>query len=142
MPAVKLAKTDSEIRACFPVMRELRTHLLEADFVARINRQQQGGYQLAYVDDGGAVRAVAGFRLMENLASGRLLYVDDLVTLEPERSKGWGGILLDWLIEHARAHDCDTLELDSGVQRFGAHRFYLRKRMDIVSHHFRISLRG
>lgn len=142
MPEVKVADTDAEIRACFAVMRELRTHLREEDFVARIRRQQQGGYRLAYIDEGNAVRAVSGFRLLENLASGRVLYVDDLVTLGAERSKGWGAILLDWLIGHARANDCDTLELDSGVQRFGAHRFYLRQRMDIVSHHFRIHLRG
>jgi hypothetical protein len=31
--------------------------------------------------------------------------------------------------------------LDSGVQRFGAHRFYLRRRMNITSHHFAIDLR-
>jgi hypothetical protein len=31
--------------------------------------------------------------------------------------------------------------LDSGVQRFGAHRFYLRRRMDITSHHFALDLR-
>lgn len=32
------------------------------------------------------------------------------------------------------------LHLDSGVQRYGAHRFYLRHGMDITSHHFRLVL--
>jgi hypothetical protein len=31
---------------------------------------------------------------------------------------------------------CTTIELDSGVQRFDAHRFYLRERFSITSHHF------
>jgi len=40
----------------------------------------------------------------------------------------------------ARAAGCQSFELDSGVQRFDAHRFYLTNRMQIPSHHFRLSL--
>jgi GNAT superfamily N-acetyltransferase len=138
---IRLARTDSEIMACLPVLRQLRTNLVEAEFVPRIRLQQSGGYQLCYLAEAGIVRSVGGFRLMENLASGRLLYVDDLVTDSAARSKGLGQKLLEWLLRRADAAGCDTLELDSGVQRFEAHRFYLRNRMHIVSHHFRIALR-
>ncbi len=34
------------------------------------------------------------------------------------------------------------LTLDSGVQRFAAHRLYLRQRMDITSHHFTMNLKS
>ena len=44
--------------------------------------------------------------------------------------------LLDWLAGQAREHQCDVLELDSGVQRFDAHRFYFRERMKISAYHF------
>jgi GNAT superfamily N-acetyltransferase len=141
MPEITLANTDDEITACSSVMRQFRTHIAEADFLARIKFQQRSGYQLCYLTDAGVVRSAAGFRLIENLASGRVLYVDDLVTASGARSNGYGNQMLRWLIEQAKAAGCDTLELDSGVQRFGAHRFYLRNRMDIVSHHFRINLK-
>ncbi|HVC43613.1 MAG TPA: GNAT family N-acetyltransferase [Candidatus Binataceae bacterium] len=141
MDPISLAETDQEITACFPVMRELRTQLAEPEFLRRIRLQQRGGFRLAYLTDEARVRAVAGFRLIENLASGRVLYIDDLVTDSSARSKGYGRRMLDWLVAEARAAGCDTLELDSGVQRFAAHRFYLRQRMDIVSHHFRIALK-
>lgn len=137
---IRIASTDEEIRGCFPVMVQLRPHLDEADFVHRIRRQMAGGYALGYLEDEGEVRAVAGFRLMDNLFAGRVLYVDDLVTDESTRSRGYGKTLLDWLIERARAEGCDSLELDSGVQRFDAHRFYLTNRMVISSHHFRLKL--
>lgn len=137
---IKLANTDAEIHACFAVMHQLRPHLIESEFVARVRRQEQGGFRLACVIADGEVRAVAGFRLLENLVSGKFLYVDDLVAEEHRRSQGWGGRLFDWLLAQAHANSCATLELDSGVQRFGAHRFYLRRRMDIVSHHFRRGL--
>ena len=84
----------------------------------------------------GRVLAVAGFRVAENLAWGRHLYVDDLVTAAAARSTGCGQELFDWLVRYAVEAGCGQLHLDSGVQRFDAHRFYLRNRMSITSHHF------
>jgi GNAT superfamily N-acetyltransferase len=98
------------------------------------------GYRLAYVEEGSRVAAVAGFRILEGLAWGKFLYVDDLVTDESLRSRGHGRELLRWLADHAREKGCAELHLDSGVQRFGAHRFYLREGMDITSHHFGMKL--
>ena len=89
---------------------------------------------------GSKVVAAAGFRLLENLAWGRFLYVDDLVTDAAHRSQGHGDALMNWLMAHARAAGCAELHLDSGVERFGAHRFYLARRMDITSHHFAMKL--
>jgi len=83
---------------------------------------------------------VVGVPLNENLVGGRILYVDDLVTDSTVRSKGHGKTLLDWLTARARTERCRFLELDSGVQRFDAHRFYLVNRMEISSHHFRLKL--
>jgi GNAT superfamily N-acetyltransferase len=138
---IRIAETDAEIADCFPVMRQLRPHLVEDEFVARIRLQEREGFRLAALRSGGAVRAVAGYRVMENLVSGRLFYVDDLVTDEAERSRGYGDLLFQWLVARARELECDAFELDSGVHRHGAHRFYLLHRMDISSHHFRLVLR-
>ena len=138
---ISLATTDHQIMACWSVMRQLRPDLTDTGFAERIRLQQGSGYQLCYLAEGEIVRSVAGFRLIENLASGRVLYIDDLVTDSGARSMGSGQQLLDWLMNQAEQAGCDTLELDSGVQRFDAHRFYLRNRMHISSHHFRIQLK-
>lgn len=141
MVKIFLANTDADIAACYPVMAELRPHVPEADFVARIRRQMGiADYKLACVTDDG-VKAVAGFRRSECLAWGKFIYVDDLVSQSTARGQGYGSKLLDWLIKYAREHDCDEFHLDSGVQRFGAHRFYLHKQMDITSHHFTLKLK-
>ncbi len=139
---VSTARTEREILDCFPVMSQLRPHLRREEFVARIRLQQSEGFRLALVRDGDDVVAVAGFRIGHNLAWGKYLYVDDLVTDEAARSAGKGRELLDWLVRTASAEGCDELHLDSGVQRYAAHRFYLRERMEITSHHFRRRLRG
>jgi GNAT superfamily N-acetyltransferase len=133
---VRLAETEDEIRACFPVMVQLRPHLDAAGFVGRIRVQEGQGFRLAYLKEGEAVVAVAGFRVGDNLAWGHYLYVDDLVTDGESCSAGHGERLLRWLFEHAEEQGCDELHLDSGVQRYDAHRFYLRERMEIRSHHF------
>jgi GNAT superfamily N-acetyltransferase len=137
---IHLASTDDEIAQCAPIMRQLRPHIEDAAFVRIVRNQQAGGYHLAYLEDDGRVTAVAGYRIIDNLYSGRVLYVDDLVTDEKIRSKGCGKQLLDWLIAEARRAGCQTFELDSGVQRFDAHRFYLTNRMIIAAHHFRLVL--
>jgi GNAT superfamily N-acetyltransferase len=138
---IRDAETADDLRRCHPVMAELRPHVGPAELAGRVRRQMEtDGYRLALLEDGGEVRAVAGFRFGECLAWGRFLYVDDLVTADAHRSKGYGKALLDWLAERAREKGCEQLHLDSGVQRFAAHRFYLRQRMDITSHHFAMRL--
>src|SRR5262249_14766481 len=112
----------------------------ESEFVAQVKRQQAQGFRMAYLETNDDVRAVAGYRFLESLFAGRFLYVDDLVTDANQRSLGYGGALLDWLVAEARGAGCGKLELDSGVQRFAAHRFYLLKRMSISSHHFTLEL--
>jgi GNAT superfamily N-acetyltransferase len=135
---IHLATSDEQIAACFPVMHQLRPHLTPHGFLARVRLQERAGYRLAYVEADGRPVAVAGFRVLETLVSGRFLNVDDLVTLDAERSKGHGAKLLEWLLRQARAEGCQGLELDSGVQRTDAHRFYERVGLKICAYHFEI----
>lgn len=130
------ATTDEAVAGCFPVMQQLRPALSVEEFVDRVRRQQEAGYRLAYLQQNDAPVAVAGFRVLENLAWGRFLYVDDLVTTDDARSRGHGKRLFDWLLDEAKRLGCEQLHLDSGVQRFAAHRFYFRERMEITSYHF------
>lgn len=98
---ITLARTDADIAASFPIVRELRTHLTDA----------------------------AAFRVHETLSRGRYMYVEDLVTSAKHRSYGLGDKLFDWLAAEARTRGCAQMEIISGVQRGDAHRFYHRKRM-------------
>ena len=133
---IRIAHSDEEIAACFPVIKELRPHLDQSSFVARVRFQEQTGYRLVFVETSGISVAAAGFRIGENLAWGRFLYVDDLVTLPSERSHGYGKALLDWLEKYAAREGCGQLHLDSGIQRKDAHRFYEREGLRISSYHF------
>jgi GNAT superfamily N-acetyltransferase len=141
MSAIRFSVSTDDIERCYAVMQELRPDLKPEEFVGRVRRQEEAGYRLLYLEDLGEVKAVAGFRVLENLAWGKFLYVDDLVTKPADHGKGYGGALFEWLLQHALGQGCGQVHLDSGVQRFGAHRFYLGKGMAITSHHFAVKLR-
>jgi GNAT superfamily N-acetyltransferase len=132
---ISLAQTDAEIQACFPVFKVLRPHLSETDFLPQIHRQQSQGYQILTLAKDGTIKSAAGFRMAEFLAWGKVLYIDDLITLPQEKKRGYASALLDWLIAHAQSQQCDGLHLDSGYARHDAHRLYLNKGLQLGSHH-------
>ncbi|MEL7243633.1 MAG: GNAT family N-acetyltransferase [Cyanobacteria bacterium J06573_2] len=137
---VNLAESDQQILECFSTMFQLRPHLKQENFVEQVRRQEKEGYQLAFIKVENQVVAVAGFFISESLRYGKFLYVYDLVVDENVRSKGYGKHLFEWLIDYGKSKGCNVLRLDSGVQRFDAHRFYFRQKMKIASYHFNLSL--
>jgi GNAT superfamily N-acetyltransferase len=135
--SVRLAETDADIRRCFAVMQQLRPALGEDEFVARVRRYQgEQNWRLIYLEQDGAVAAVSGFRILDCLATGKTIYVDDLVTAESGRSKGHGETLMAWMEQCARDEGCESFALDSGTQRTRAHKFYFRLGLPIVSFRF------
>src|SRR5215475_13201207 len=118
MSTVRLSHIDDaqDCGACFDVMRELRPHLPGAQaFAEQIRRQAAQGYRLLAAWRDGAVAALAGYRVQENLLYGRFLYVDDLVTAAGARGLGLGGQLIDALRMEARRQGCAHLVLDTAI---------------------------
>lgn len=138
---IQIATGDKDILDTYPVMRQLRPHIKRSLYLGLVRQQEKEvRFQLASLKANGKIACVAGFRLCRSLGWGKYLYVDDLVTDEKTRSKGAGKAMFAWLVRYARRHKCDELRLDSAVYRHGAHRFYLRERMDIACFNFRLPL--
>jgi GNAT superfamily N-acetyltransferase len=126
-----------ETASTWPVMRQLRPHLDEQQYLAAVARMRKtDGFRLLAASIDGKLGAVAGFRTMEMLYCGRILSIDDLVTDEAMRSKGLGAALLEWLWREAQALGCGQIHLDSGLQRLDAHRFYERESFRKLGFHF------
>ncbi len=141
MNEIKIAESEHEITACYPIMVQLRPLLSEEEFVAKVASQIKAGYQLAYIEIDTTVIAVAGYRILTTLAWGKLLYVDDLVTDKNRRSCGLGKQLIDWLVLEAKKQNCAELHLDSGLQRKDAHRLYNREKLETTGYHFARSIK-
>ncbi|MFM2484316.1 GNAT family N-acetyltransferase [Celerinatantimonas yamalensis] len=127
---------DSDYSAVLDVLLQLRTGYDMETLSAQVDKQLSSGYQVVYVKSPEGVLAVAGFTVSEKLAWGKSIYIDDLITHSAHRSRGVGQFIMNWFKNYAVQIDCDQIHLDSGVQRFAAHRFYLRAGFNIASHHF------
>jgi GNAT superfamily N-acetyltransferase len=141
MEFIDLAVDDSRWSAALPVLQELRPHLTAQSLQQVLREGTPQGLRFTAVFREGQCLAVAGWRVVVNTSALRKLYVDDLSTTSTARSTGVGRALLAELRTRARLEGCHVLDLDSGVQRHEAHRFYLRERMDITSYHFAQRLR-
>jgi len=114
--------------------------LHEAIFFHRsaVNRHS---HQILALKHKGLVKSAAGFRFAEFLAWGKVLYIDNLTTLPGETSQGFASALLDWLIDHARSSGCQGVHLDTSYARHAAHRLYLRKGLQLSSHHLALEFK-
>lgn len=132
----RIAETDEEIENCFEVMSQLRPHINRADFLSLVRQMKSEGYRIAFFQEEGKVVAVAGYRILTNLHLGKHLYINDLVTSDDERSRGYGERLIKWLRTQARSARCGFVDLDSGTHRVRAHKFYYEQGFAIASFHF------
>lgn len=136
--SVSHATSDEEIAATFEVMRQLRPHVEPGAYVAYVRRlMESDGVKLLALRENTVVRAVALYRFMNMIYCGRILYVDDLVTDESVRSKGYGARIVSCLKAEAVAHGCSEIQLISRITREKAHRFYFREGFGIECFHFR-----
>jgi GNAT superfamily N-acetyltransferase len=146
MPEIREIPEGETARAAAALL-ELRPQREPAGaLVALADGQRPAGYRLVGSFEPGEedAAAVAGFRLQQNLAWGRHLYVDDLVTRADHRGRGHGGALMRWLAVEACRAGCEQLHLDSGVgaDRADAHRLYFNAGLRISSYHFQRAVGG
>ncbi|MBN9044802.1 MAG: GNAT family N-acetyltransferase [Rhizobiales bacterium] len=128
---------EDEVRACFPLMRELRPHLVsEDDFVDRWRRQEAAGYRLLVLWENGEPVALAGFRVQEILVHGLHLYVDDLVTRTGRRRAGHGKAIMDALKQEAARLSCRKILLDTPTGNVLGQRFYYREGFALTAFRF------
>jgi GNAT superfamily N-acetyltransferase len=135
---VDLEPGDPRLEAeVLPVLGELRSELDAAAFAEIYAEGHPQGLRFtAAYDSQGRCVGVAGWRIMATTVARRKLYVDDLVTASSARSLGVGSALLAELTRRASEAGCTAIDLDSAVHRTGAHRFYFREGLQIISFHF------
>ncbi|MBL0162515.1 MAG: GNAT family N-acetyltransferase [Xanthomonadales bacterium] len=135
-----IAQSDAEITACFEAFKVLRPNISKDKFLPQVRRQQEQAYQIVALQRDREVKSAAGFRISEFLAWGKVLYIDDLTTLEGERGNGYASSVLDWLTAHAKQMQCASLHLDTGYARHAAHRVYLKKGFQLNCHHLELKI--
>ena len=138
---IKSLKTHDEIAQSFDAFLELRPHLRSKEvFVTQVMEQYKEGYEIIAAYEQDEVVACIGFRFLTTLARGKILYIDDLITKEKTRGKGYGKILLDHVMQIASEHLCKEVHLDTGYARHAAHKVYLKQGFEFNCHHLALKL--
>lgn len=137
---IKIAQIKEDYLKCFDVMQALRPHLTVESFLELISKMKDENYILLFIEENNKAISACGYRYLTTLFDGRYIYIDDLSTLPEARGKGHAGALFDFVVEKAKSENLKAVHLDSGHQRYDAHRLYLNKGMKIVYHHFRLEL--
>ncbi len=154
--AVEAAPVESVLReigaedtaVAFAALSILRSGITDvARFVEQVNTQQRPqGYRLFGIFEEGKANAVAvcGFREQTNLAGGRHIHIDDIVTIPHGRSKGYAARLLAEVCRIAAEEGMDKIQVcsDVGSERTPAHRLYFENGFEIDAFHFSCKING
>lgn len=133
--------TRGELLRLFPVYQELRPHLHEFNsFCEQIFAQFNEQFRIYAAIENDSIYGCIGFREMTTTAWGKIVYIDDLITAEEFRGNGAADMLLDFAIEYAKLNDCKEIHLDTGYQRFAAHKVYLNKGFQLNCHHLALKI--
>lgn len=120
----------------FEVMSQLRPHLDRGAFREGVSRLIGDGARILAARTGGNWVGCTIFRHQFRLARGWIVYVEDLVVSSSARSLGVGAALLDEVEAAAVALGVAYCQLDSGVHRPGAHKFYFRQGYEVCAFNF------
>lgn len=113
-----------ELPEAYEVLYQLRSELDYKEFEDLVYEMRHKEYKMIGIFEGCELVTYAGVFIQTNLYHKRHLFVDDLVTYDSFRSRGYGDAMMDYLINYARVAMCENIVLSSGLQRLEAHRFY------------------
>jgi len=114
-----------DLEKCFPVMKELRPHLSEQEYLDIYRHaHSMDGYEIIALQDEDQILALMGYRIVYDFVRGRHLYIDDLVSTEKARSQGLGEKLLKHAETLAQQLNCKSLRLCTGLENDRAIKFY------------------
>ena len=135
----KQATTRADIETCKEAILEFRPNLEPETVVDKVFQMiRSEGFEMAFVPNEDHSKAVAfiGYRKLNLLRTGPMIYIDDLFTFPEFRGKGYAGALLDHVALKAAGGGIKSIHLDSGYALHTAHRLYLNKGYYLACNHF------
>jgi len=125
-----------ELYTIYDVLKQLRTELSYDEFEDLIYDMRHMDYKMIGIMENDKLIVYAGVAVQTNLYHKRHLYVFDFVTDEKYRDKGYGKMMLEYLVDYAKMAMCKNIVLSSGFVRENAHKFYENYDFDKKSYVF------
>jgi GNAT superfamily N-acetyltransferase len=135
----KQVATKADIEICKEAILEFRGNLDSKTIVDQVFQMiSHEGFELVFIpnEDNAQAAAFIGYRKLNLLRTGPMIYIDDLFTFAEFRGRGYAGALLDYVARQAANEGIKTIHLDSGYALHTAHRLYLNKGYYLACNHF------
>ncbi len=143
-PNASLETTTRELisgddwRLAEPALRVLRPNLPDS-FLADREQMMREGYRLLGVDKSGKLVAIASVIACPHPTLYRELQIHDMVTLDEERGKGYGSLLLSKIRSLAEELESGRIFVHSRNFRSESHAFYRKNGFEDYSQRFIIN---
>jgi len=135
----KKAITKTDIEFCRDAILEFHPKLDSEKVIEQVFHMiTWEGFELVFLPNNDNTKAGAfiGYRKLNMLRTGLMIYIDDLFTFPECRNQGFAGILLDYVTQQAKDEGIKSIHLDSGYILHKAHRLYLNKGYYLACNHF------
>ena len=118
-----------EVMGVYPVLKELRPHISEEQFKL-IYEKARAADQFSFYGyyENNECLGLMGLRYLYDYVHQFHLYIDDLVVLPSQQSKGIGAELLKFAEALAKEKKCTGLRLCTGTENERGKRFYEREK--------------
>lgn len=122
---IVIIRSQSELEQVYPLMKELRPHITLQNFLDIYHQSHKTtGYEIAALKQDNQILAIMGYRILFDYVHGKHCYIDDLVSSEKQRSKGYGAKLLKFAEQFAQDNGCTGLRLCTGTENERGKKFY------------------
>lgn len=122
---IVILRTEIELEQAYPVMKELRPHITLQNFLDIYHQSHKTtGYEIAALKVDNQILAIMGYRILFDYVHGKHCYIDDLVSSEQHRSKGFGAELLKYAEQFSKDQGCTGLRLCTGIDNERGKKFY------------------
>ena len=122
----------AELPSIYPLIKQLNPDLKKQAFLNYLKEMLPLGYRCVGAYDAGRLVGVMGLWSATRFWCGKYIEVDNLVVDQNQRSRGIGDLMFDWLDGEAKRLGCNLIMADSYSHNHASHRFYLRKRYDLL----------
>jgi len=126
-----------EIDLIIPLIQQLAITSIPAEILKeRFNQMFSQNYTCYGIFDKNKIIGVFGIWEMTRHYAGKMYEVDHIVIAEEYRGKGIGKQLFSFIDELARKNKAATVELNTYVENFRSHKFYMNEGYVIRGYHF------
>ena len=127
----------SQINSIIPLVQKLNNHkVTEAVLKQRFSEMVTQNYECAAIYDGEKLIGIAGMWFCTRHYSGRSVELDHVFIDDGYRKKGLGKQFMKCIYDYVALKGYQTIELNTYVQNYPSHKFYMNEGFEILGYHF------